>query len=260
MKSILKFSLLPLLLLALTCHATLTVTNIASGDYAYHSLFLKSDGSLWAMGDDSSGQLGDGGVLNNYTYRPEHITNGVVAIAAGGEFSLFLKSDGSLWAMGDRTYGQLGDGSDTYFTNRPEQIVASNVTAVAAGYIHSLFLKSDGSLWAMGYNIYGELGDGFIDTSYPTDYGTDIPEQIFPLPQPVLVSALSSTTNIQIKATTGFGGHFSLLAGTNTAPPLSQWLPLRTNSVIARGRNNYFVTLTNAVNPVGSQFYILQSQ
>ena len=34
------------------------VTAIAAG--AYHSLFLKSDGSLWAMGCNIDGQLGDG--------------------------------------------------------------------------------------------------------------------------------------------------------------------------------------------------------
>ena len=112
--------------------------------------------------------------------------------------------------------------------------------------------------WAI--NIYGELGDGFIDTSYPADFGTDIPEQILPSPQPVLVSAISSKTNFQIKATTAFGGHFSLLVGTNIAPPLSQWLTLRTNSITARGTNNYSVTVTNAVNPGVGQFYILLSQ
>ena len=151
MKTILKFTLIPLLLHALTSHAALTVTNIASRNYAYHSLFLKSDGSLWAMGQNNDGQLGDGTLIK---------------------------------------------------TNRPEQIVPSGVTAIAEGSGHSLFVKSDGSLWGMGYNIYGELGDGFVDVSYPADFGTDIPEQILPLPQPVLVSAISSKTNIQIKATT----------------------------------------------------------
>jgi alpha-tubulin suppressor-like RCC1 family protein len=240
----------------------LIVTNgvvaIAAG--LAHSLFLKSDHSLWAMGDDSVGQLGDGGY--GYTNRPELIvTNGVTAIAAGGQFSLFLKTNGSLWAMGDRTYGQLGDGSAGYFTNRPEQIVASNVTAIAAGYIHSLFLKSDGSLWAMGYNIYGELGDGFIDTSVPADFGTDIPEQILPLPQPVLLNRLSSKTNLQINATTGFGGTFYLKTGTNLAQLASQWTKIRTNSITTRSTNNFTATITNAVHSSASQqFYILQSQ
>ena len=37
----------------------------------YHSLFLKNDGSLWGMGDNSYGQLGDG--TYNSTNRPEQI-------------------------------------------------------------------------------------------------------------------------------------------------------------------------------------------
>ncbi len=138
------------------------VTAIAAGYFT--SLFLKSDGSLWAMGNDVYGQLGDG-VFDNTPPpygpdRPEQIVaSNVTAIAAGYYHSLFLKSDGSLWAMGENNYGQLGDG--TYDnTNAPEEIVASNVTAIAAGYLHSLFLKSNGSLWGMGYNYYGQLGDG----------------------------------------------------------------------------------------------------
>src|ERR1019366_3174127 len=174
MKSILKFSLVPLLLHALTSQATLTVTNIASGNYAYHSLFLKSDGSLWAMGYNNFGQLGDGTLIK--TNRPEQIMpGGVTAIAAGGYHSLFLKSDGSLWAMGQNNFGQLGD-CTLNRTNRPEQIT-NGVIAIAAGGNsgvalsgggQSLFLKSDGSLWAMGDNGSGQLGDGtFNSTNRP---------------------------------------------------------------------------------------------
>ncbi len=154
-----------MLLLALTSGAQ-PVTQIAAG--GYHSLFLKSDGSLWAMGFNGYGQLGDG--TTNNVNRPEQIVaSNVTAMAAGGYYgspgdgsyshNLFLKSDGSLWAMGANNAGQLGDGSYTS-TNRPEQIVASNVMAIAAGRIHSLFLKNDGSLWVMGDNEYGQLGDG----------------------------------------------------------------------------------------------------
>ena len=176
MKTIFRFSLIPLLLHALTSQAALTVTNIAQGSMADHSLFLKSDGSLWAMGSNQYGQLGDG-TDNEYTNQPVQIVSaGVKAIAMGQYDSLFIKTDGSLWTMGRNSEGQLGDGTFNLSTNRPEQIVASGVTAIAAGGRHSLFLKSDGSLWAMGNNYYGQLGDGSYITDYP--YGTNMPEKI----------------------------------------------------------------------------------
>jgi alpha-tubulin suppressor-like RCC1 family protein len=164
-------ALLAALLPALTSLAQTTVTKVAAG--GAHSLFLKSDGSLWTMGLNGSGQLGDGSFLNRSV--PEQIVNGgVTAISAGGDHSLFLKSDGSLWAMGLNSSGQLGDGT-TNNINQPEMIITSNVTAIAAGYNHSLFLKSDGSLWAMGDNSFGELGDG---TTNNGNFYTNSPEEI----------------------------------------------------------------------------------
>src|SRR5260370_21153534 len=64
-----------------------TVTEVAGG--GGHSLFLKSDGSVWGMGANSVGQLGDG--TYNDTNRPEQIVaSGIIAIAAGGVHSLVL--------------------------------------------------------------------------------------------------------------------------------------------------------------------------
>jgi len=98
MKSILKFSVIPLLLHTLTSHAAITVTNIAAGNGADGSLFIKSDGSLWVMGENQYGQLGDGSFNN--TNRPEQIVPGGVTAIAGSGHSLFIKTNGSLWAMG----------------------------------------------------------------------------------------------------------------------------------------------------------------
>jgi alpha-tubulin suppressor-like RCC1 family protein len=119
-RNLFQVCLLGVMLLQTLTSGAQTVTNIAAG--SFHSLFLKNDGSLWGMGQNNYGQLGDG---HNYnTNRPEQIVaSNVTAIAAGCLHSLFLKSDGSLWSMGQNNYGQLGDGHN-YNTNRPEQIVA----------------------------------------------------------------------------------------------------------------------------------------
>src|SRR5579859_6837787 len=145
------------------------VVGVAAG--SGHSLFIKTNGSLWAMGQNNYGQLGNG----KYSSLPPFGTNqpiqivssDVMVIAAGLSHSLFIKTNGSLWAMGENRYGELGDGT-LHETNRPEQIVSSGVTAIAAGIYFSLFLKSDGSLWAMGENNNGELGNGtFNNTNRP---------------------------------------------------------------------------------------------
>ena len=136
------------------------VTGIAGG--YDHSLFLKSSGSQWAMGDNGDGQLGDG-TYNNPS-RPEQIVaSNVTAVAAGGFHSLFLKSDGSLWAMGENDDGQLGDGTFGgvhYSTNRPEQIVA-----VPTGYNQiSIQLLSGGGVRLSYTGIAG--ADYALDSSF----------------------------------------------------------------------------------------------
>ena len=119
---------------------------------------VKSDGSLWAMGWNDYGRLGDG-TITGRTLPVQIESSGVTSVTAGYYHSFFLKSDGSLWAMGFNYYGQLGDGT-TSNRSTPVQIEASGASVVAAGGEHNLYIKSDGSLWGMGRNGYGQLGDG----------------------------------------------------------------------------------------------------
>lgn len=130
------------------------VQAVAAG--AAHNLILKTDKTLWATGNNSYGQLGDGTISNRS--EPVPVATGVVAVAAGTSHSLFVKMDGTLWAMGYNGSGQLGDGT-TQYRSTPVQI-ATGVTAVATNDTHSLFVRSDGTLWAMGNNYDGQLGDG----------------------------------------------------------------------------------------------------
>jgi alpha-tubulin suppressor-like RCC1 family protein len=179
-RNLIRVWLVGLVLLQAITGSAQSVTLVTAG--FYHTLLLKSNGSLWATGWNLYGQLGNSNYATAYPYGTDlpvqMVASNVIAVAAGGSHSLFLKSNGSLWAMGWNAYGQLGDGTTdngNYETNQPEQIVASNVTAIAAGLNHSLFLKSNGSLWAMGDNSYGQLGDGTTDNG---NYETNRPEQI----------------------------------------------------------------------------------
>jgi alpha-tubulin suppressor-like RCC1 family protein len=123
------------------------------------TFFIKEDGSLWAMGNNEGGFLGDG------TFEtPDHpiqlVPGGVVAVACGEAFTLFLKDDGSVWGFGWNGDGPLGDGSQNTSIARPKQLINGGVAAIAAGHGHSLFIKRDGSLWGTGNNGYGQLGLG----------------------------------------------------------------------------------------------------
>ena len=63
------------------------------------SYFLKTDGSLWGMGRNQFGELGDTNTSNQHS--PIEIADAdVVAVSAGNEFVLFIKGDGSLWGTG----------------------------------------------------------------------------------------------------------------------------------------------------------------
>ena len=219
------------------------VTAIAAA--TYHSMFLKSDGSLWGMGSDGYGQLGTS--MGGNTNQPEQIvSSNVTAVAIAGTDSLFVNSDGSLCGMGLSQYGQLGDGT-IGGTNRPEQIVASNVTAIAAGDWHSLFLKSDGSLWAMGYNSHGQLGDG----SY---HQTNRPMQVVINPSYNQISGqLLSGGSVSLPFFGIAGANYALDRSFSLAPP--NWLPQATNPANSFGA----LAFTNTPSPAMNNFWRIRA-
>src|SRR4030067_648484 len=85
------------------------VAAVAAG--GYHTVALKSDGTVWAWGYNGEGELGDGSTTNRSV--PVQVTglSGVAAVAADGYHTVSLKSDGTVWAWGSNGSGQLGDGT-----------------------------------------------------------------------------------------------------------------------------------------------------
>ncbi len=137
------------------------VTSICLGGSTFAAA-VKTDGmpsgTLWAWGNNQSGQLGDGTATNRA--NPVSVAQDVLVCSGGGEHALALKSDGTVLAWGRNYAGQLGDG--TFTTRyRPTAIPSfGDAVAIAAAYSSGMAVKGDGSLWSWGDNYYGQLGDG----------------------------------------------------------------------------------------------------
>ena len=115
----------------------------------FHTLGLRSDGTLWVWGSNGYGQLGlpEIGASENVTSPTQLGTDSDwVAIAAGDAHSLAVKSDGSLWSWGANSSGQLGLGhSSTKYT--PTAVPGDIEWAtVEAEYNYSLGIDRDGTL------------------------------------------------------------------------------------------------------------------
>ena len=144
------------------------MTAVSAG--YYHSLALKSDGTVWAWGYNNYGQLGDGSQINRA--MPVQVANlasaNIVAISAGAYYSLALSSNGVVYAWGDNQYNQLGDGTAIRRLTPVPITGLSNVKSISAGYEFSLALTNDGTVWSWGDNSFWQLGDGGITTSRTT--------------------------------------------------------------------------------------------
>ncbi|WP_317987211.1 RCC1 domain-containing protein [Stigmatella hybrida] len=92
---------------------------------AYHSFAMDAEGSVWAWGTNSYGQLGDGTITSRRT--PVQLTglSGVTSVASCAAvsvevFSVALTSgDGIPWAWGTNTDGQLGHGGPPLYAATP---------------------------------------------------------------------------------------------------------------------------------------------
>jgi RHS repeat-associated protein len=132
------------------------VVGVAAGQY--HTLALRSDGTVWAWGYNSYGQLGNGTSTNYYSPLAISGVGNVVGVAAGAYHTVALCSNGTVWAWGYNNSGQLGDGT-MVSQPAPERLGAiSNVVAIAAGQYHTVALCADRTVWTCGYNGYGQLG------------------------------------------------------------------------------------------------------
>ncbi|MEP7084819.1 MAG: hypothetical protein ABI854_08790, partial [Betaproteobacteria bacterium] len=162
---------------------------------------LRNDGTVFAVGNNETGQLGDGSATNHGPPAQFNSVANATNLVAGGGQTYIMRSDGAVFGVGSNDSGQLGNGTTqgsgtpvraggmtgakvissglahiscvmndgsmmSWGDNTFGQLGSGNggMTSVAAGYYHSIALKSDGTVLAWGLNDRGQLGDGTTTT------------------------------------------------------------------------------------------------
>ena len=148
--------------------------EVAAG--TYHTLAIRSDGTLWAWGLNDKGQLGDGITVNKNVPTKIGIAADWATIDVVADNSMALKTDGSLWCWGNNYYGSVGDGNYGVgvINTIPTHIGTNTDWVKISTGARTYAIKSNGTLWGWGDNYYGHLGVGNTNPYYtPTQIGTD---------------------------------------------------------------------------------------
>lgn len=128
-----------------------------------HTLAIKSNGTLWAWGDNTWGQCGFETAAGQYKSSPVFVGAGwqTVDVSLGGAWALGIKTDGTLWAWGNNLAGALGTANLTS-TSSPVLVsgpAGASWSAISAGTSHALAITTLGRLYAWGEGLAGRLGD-----------------------------------------------------------------------------------------------------
>ena len=105
-------------------------TMITSGDN--HTVYLKKDGTVAAVGEDYYGQCDVSDWMD------------IIAVSADGTHTVGLKSDGTVAAAGSNLSGQCNVNDWT------------DIVSISAGDSYTVGLKADGTVVASGDNYYGQ--------------------------------------------------------------------------------------------------------
>lgn len=140
----------------------------ASAGYS-HVLALKADGTVWAFGANSQGQLGNRSTTASAT--PVQVTwnaddlskvGRIVQVSGSSMSSYALDDKGQLWGWGRNSFANLAQGTTTtagltapVLIPMPEGV---RIASVANGRDHVLALTTDGRVYGWGLNASSQVG------------------------------------------------------------------------------------------------------
>ena len=158
-----------------------------------HNLVLTEDGTVWAFGKNSTGQLGDGttdssNVPVQVDFSAANNAGRIIQVVASSDSAYALDDKGQVWGWGTDDYANLGRGAACKISEGCDNVTATpvripviapmtdnlahqanidttntndeKVIQIAAGRDHVLALTNHNSVYGWGLNAQSQVGYG----------------------------------------------------------------------------------------------------
>ena len=124
------------------------------------TMALKTDGTIWAMGDNQFGSLGQNSLVKYSSPVQIGDQTNWVSISTGNGAQAAVNTSGQLWVWGNNVEGNLGQNNVIKYSS-PVQIPGTNWAHCNIGDGEKRFLatKTDGTLWTWGDGMQGQMGN-----------------------------------------------------------------------------------------------------
>lgn len=112
---------------------------------------IRSDQTLWCMGENQFGQLGDGTTVDRP--YPVHVAgvDSVVNVALGHHHTCALQANGAVFCWGHNALAQLGNGT-LGFHHRPQRVAGlDSAQSLIGGPTSTIATLQDGTHWCWGF-------------------------------------------------------------------------------------------------------------
>jgi alpha-tubulin suppressor-like RCC1 family protein len=128
---------------------------------------LKNDGTVWVLGANSMGELGDSTILGQSNSVKVPVLENIKEISSSYNYTLALKNDGTIWGFGKDELLKIETPTSENLS-APRMIEGcQDIKKADAGDYYALALGNGGTLWCWSYTGLGFYAGGTVPRQIP---------------------------------------------------------------------------------------------